>query len=255
MSVLNCVSHGRMGNALDAFISCLVFANFTNRTMRHIFAQPSVRGGGSLTSQFRMNDRLPRSRKMCHPPHVQTCVGFQNDPLGPMLRPSVTWIESCTAFRPSNMKFDEFIRAYLVQARTLHSGTSGFEACVAVHLRTGLRHGSDVVDLHSNEPRFNINASSMEAAIARVQNQNDRVICSKDDSQSSFNISRCTEYLDTTDMKAHTLMGRCHTIISYAFSSFSWTSAAIYGARYIVAMDIPKAKWYGVHSTSAKISM
>ena len=239
---LECVGHGRMGNALDALLSCMVFANATGRRGTWSASTATKRlvvlPNGLLSPLGRPH---PRSRE-CVAPHVRNCRGAVTNASGTVEVPrAATRIESCTAFAPAGMRRAEFFARYAAMASrvVLKGHTRTPRNCVAVHLRMGT--GIDRSH-HATERRFNFSAVIFAGAIARHQRGGGDVFVASDDRR-PISAARLNEHAWFRQARKHTgndiiadheQLADCHTIITYGFSTFGFTAAILGKANYVI---------------------
>ena len=300
-SMVQCVANGLLGNALDAAISCLVYAQAVgqNMTLVQFDGLPDIKGGTypwqtlqwvfdaqgepqALEYPGRVSRRGAAHKCMaldgkdeflrrCTQDHIRgqpelavRCPSSQNESTGlwQLRRNPDALIEACFAFAPADMSHDDFIASYRRMGAALHTvwtrrmqmAPPAHECDLGVHLRLGIRPDQRAM-ARQEEARFHVAGGVMAAAIHALAPSALPLVVSIDDhSRISETLASAAWLRDavvlngTSAIAQHFALQHCRRLLTYAFSSFSWTAAAMApnGSAYWLATNLSGTKdaWY-----------
>ena len=301
--VVQCVSNGFLGNALDATIACMVYGRAVGAVTWVVFeGLPDIEHGvypwqvmgwsfaggevrflegatpppglvrrrsGHRCLDFNGRDGFLRQctqdalKKSGG--SISHCDGYQNASSGvwQLKRDPTVNIEACFAWAPADMTHADWIASFRQMGAALHAvwrRRMSAEALTApacdlgVHLRLGIRVDARK-DATKEEERFHVGGGVMAAALRAMSPSSLPLVVAIDDSSRLSEALGSSPWLQSavvlrnmTALEAHFVLQGCRRLLTYAYSSFSWTAAAMAPnvSNYMMATNASgqKAKWY-----------
>lgn len=195
---------------------------------------------------------------------MSRCDGYQNESSGvwQLRRDPSARIEACFAWAPADMGHDEWITSYRQMGAALHAvwrervpeaARAGPTCDLGVHLRLGIRVDQRK-DASREEERFHVSSGAMGAAVLSLPSSLPIVVAIDDKSRLSEALSgspwlqHAVVLQNMSALAEHFVLQTCRRVLTYAYSSFSWTAAAMAPdcTHYFLATNHSgeKAAWY-----------
>jgi hypothetical protein len=218
---------GRLGNTLDAFVSTLVFQNVTGCNVTVWSSNYH-----SLLKQIAPEPRVIKStiqKSLCKPSaFIEDCPNAKLNGDGSKYYMSENAsIQACMQFRPPGTDQQTFLRKYRLIAVSLRHNASCYSRCKkGLHIRSG--DGFVGSHKHLKIPMDELQAFvppdiDFIAADLKVT----RLWAAKHYQRAYVSYQ--------TAVGDHCSLSKCKSIYAWAFSSFSFTAAAIGNSNYVLS--------------------